>query len=344
MPSETVTTAPNPTRDRPASPPSGNNRRALLAAALGIPLLGALLLTAFAWPTSNIAPRDLPIGITGPAPAIAAIEAELAARDGAFAVAEYSDAEAAETAIRDRDIYGAIAVGPDGAQVLTASAAGPVVAQLLGELARGIEAAQGSPVEVRDVVAADADDPRGAALGAGVLPLIILGIAIGVISTLLATGGLVRLAVVAVGALTAALGGIALLQAWLGILGGDWWLNAGVLMLTIGAIGMTVAGLGALFGEVGIALGAMTMVLLGNPLSGLTSAPELLPQPWGEVGQALPPGAGGSLLRSTAFFDGAGATGPLWTLLAWFLGGLVLLAASWFRTRSRGSLQTSRAG
>jgi hypothetical protein len=48
------------------------------------------------------------------------------------------------------------------------------------------------------------------------------------------------------------------------------------------------------------------MVLVGNPLSGISSAPERLPEPAGALGPLLPPGAGGSLLRSTAFFDGAG--------------------------------------
>jgi hypothetical protein len=66
----------------------------------------------------------------------------------------------------------------------------------------------------------------------------------------------------------------------------------------------------------------LLMVLAGNPLSGLSSAPELLPQPAGALGQLLPPGAGGSLLRSTAFFDGAAATGPLAVLAASWLGAL----------------------
>jgi hypothetical protein len=47
------------------------------------------------------------------------------------------------------------------------------------------------------------------------------------------------------------------------------------------------------------------------------------------IGQWLPPGAGVSALRSTAFFDGAAATGPLLTLTLWAALGLgaVLLGA-----------------
>jgi hypothetical protein len=41
----------------------------------------------------------------------------------------------------------------------------------------------------------------------------------------------------------------------------------------------------------------------------------------------MPPGAGGNLLRSTGFFDGAAAGGHLVVLLAWAAAGLVLFAA-----------------
>lgn len=332
MASSSVQTATSPAEPAP-SPARPGDRQALLAALLGIPLLAAVLLSAFVWPASSIGPRDLPIGVTGPPSAVAAVEAQLAQRVGAFTVSSYADVEAAAAAISERDIYGAIAVGPAGAQLLSSTAASPVVAQLLGEIAGGIGQALGRPVEVRDIVAADPDDPRGSGLATSVLPMIILGIAIGAISTLLARDSLGRLGVLAVGAVMAGLAGVALIQGWLGILGGPWWANSAVLTLTVGAIAATVAGLGALLGERGVGLGALIMVLLGNPLSGANSAPELLSQPWGAIGQALPPGAGSTLLRGTAFFDGASAAGPIWTLLAWWLIGAALLVVAGLRVR-----------
>lgn len=71
-------------------------------------------------------------------------------------------------------------------------------------------------------------------------------------------------------------------------------------------------------------IAALVMVLLGNPLSGVTSAPELLPSGWSTLGQLLPPGATGSALRSTSFFDGAAAQAPLLVLACWTLAGLAL--------------------
>ena len=68
--------------------------------------------------------------------------------------------------------------------------------------------------------------------------------------------------------------------------------------LTLGvlAAGLTMLGLGSLFGRVGLALGAMLALLVGNPLSGLSSAPEMLPSGWGELGQWLPQGATATLV------------------------------------------------
>jgi hypothetical protein len=127
--------------------------------------------------------------------------------------------------------------------------------------------------------------------------------------------------------LTAAAGGLVLttvLQTWLGALAGSLWANAGVIALGMAAIGTALLGLHRVLGAPGLPVGAVTMVLLGNPLSGVTSAPELLPSGWGLLGQWLPPGATGSALRSVAWFDGAGAGGAFLVLGTWLAAGLLL--------------------
>ncbi|MFB6776140.1 hypothetical protein ACFCX0_01605 [Streptomyces sp. NPDC056352] len=83
-----------------------------------------------------------------------------------------------------------------------------------------------------------------------------------------------------------------------------------------------MAGFAALIGPPGVGLGALVMVLLGNPFSGITSAPELLPRPVDTIGQLPPSGAGGSLLRPVAFFDGSAAGGAALTLTVWVAPGL----------------------
>ena len=72
-------------------------------------------------------------------------------------------------------------------------------------------------------------------------------------------------------------------------------------------------------------------MLIGNPLSGLTSAPEMLPAGWGTLGQLLPQGATATLLRSTAHFGGAGAESAILVLSCWAAVGTVLMATAALR-------------
>ena len=167
--------------------------------------------------------------------------------------------------------------------------------------------------------------PRAAALGSSVLPLVLAGIVAGVLAAVLGSSGVRRAGLAFVGAVLAGLAATAIVQGWLDIVEGDLAANAAALTLTVLAIAGAVAGGYAVLGERGAALAALTMVLVGNPFSAAGSAPELLPQPVGGIGQLLPPGAGANLLRSTGFFDGAAAGGHAAVLGAWALAGLGLV-------------------
>src|SRR4051794_14509959 len=324
-----------------------------------VPLLAVLavlltvVLTAFAWPAVNTAPRDLPVAVAGPPAATAPVADALAAAEpGALDVRTLADERAARDAIADREIYGAVVVGADGPHLLVASAASPVVAQSLRQVAAGLGAASGTTVPVEDVVPTPASDPRGAGLAAAAPPpragaprgagraAAALPLALGGILTAGLVSRMIRriplrvaaaLAMAAVGGMVTA----TVLGTWLGSVQSGWWTTTGVVALGMAATALVLLGLHSLFREVGLALGAAVVVLLGNPLSGLTSAPELLPSGWGTLGQLLPPGATGTLLRSVSWFDGAGAGTPLLVLSTWCAAGLVLLGAGALVARRR---------
>ena len=314
-------------------------------AVLGLAVLLTLMLAAFAWPATQIAPRDLPIGLAAPDPVAAQIEQGLArGAEDALKITRVADRTEAERLIRDRAIYGAIVVGADGAAVLTASAASPVVAQVLGQLAINLGQAFGQQPQIIDVVPLPADDPRGAGLAAAALPLVVGGLAAAALFSRILPSAVARL----VGAVSlAALAGLAMaavLQFWLGSLTGSYWANAGVLALAVAASATVLLGLERLLGNAGLGIGAAVLLLLGNPLSGLTSAPELLPRGWGELGQLLPPGAAGTALRSVAFFDGAGAGQALVVLLSWLGVGIVLSLLPRFRRPAKDRHEAAPVG
>ncbi|NEB77972.1 ABC transporter permease, partial [Streptomyces sp. SID14478] len=178
-----------------------------------------------------------------------------------------------------------------------------------------------------------AADPRGSALSSSVLPLALAGVAGGSLVTMLRLRGVRALSALLAAAALVGVAAAALAHSWLGVLTGNWWAEAGVLGLSSLAVAATVAGLAALLGPAGIGLGALLMVLLGNPFSAVASAPQLLPEPVGLLGQLLPPGAGGTLLRSVAYFDGARAAAPALTLGIWAALGLTAVLLGSLRGR-----------
>ncbi|MFG2334480.1 ABC transporter permease [Streptomyces sp. NPDC048604] len=295
--------------------------RRTVAVLVLIPIVVALALWAFAWPAARTAPRELPLGVAGPATATAPLEQNLARHEGAFEVHRYADADAARSAIEDREVYGAVVVTPQGPELLTATAASPAVAQLLREAVAG-QLPAGVEPKITDVVKTPAADPRGGVFASSLMPLAIGGAAAGAVVTLLGLRGLRAGAALVGAAVLAGITGAALAHSWLGVLTGSWWAEAGVLSLTVLAIGAAMAGLGALLGPRGLGLGGLLMILIGNPFSGIASAPQLLPEPAGLLGQWLPPGAAGTALRSVAYFDGNGAGSALLVLAAWATAGL----------------------
>jgi len=289
-------------------------------------LLVGLVVTAFALPAVHSEPRDVPIGIAGPPPAVQQVSAALAANaPGAFAVTALADEAALTAAIRNRDVYGGIAIGQAGPTMLTAPAASPAVAQGLSTLAANFGQQQGRPVAVKEVVSLPAKDSRGAGLATALLPLLIAAVAPVLAMKRVLRGRWTQLA----GVLSAAivLGAVvAGLLHWYGVLDGNWFLDAGAMAMVIGAMSTALLGLLLAGGLPAFGLGIATFLLLGNPLSGMATAPEFLAEPWQTIGAWLPVGAGGQLLRSTAYFDGAGSGPHLIVLGVWFLLGLALLA------------------
>lgn len=294
----------------------------------------AVVAIAFALPAARSRPHDVPIGAAGPQAAGGQV-ADLLEQHapGAFAVTYYPGEQALRDAIRNREVYGGISFGPDGRTLFTATGASPMVAQLLTQIGTGISQQAGVPLRTEDLAPPTADDPRGVGLAASALPITLAGMLPAIALVLLLKREVwTRLTAAMVFAGVAGLTIAAMLRYVFGSIDQNLWGVAAGLTLGVLAAGLFMLGLGSLFGRVGLALGALLALLLGNPLSGLTSAPEILPSGWGELGQWLPQGANATLLRSTAFFDGAGATMPIVVLTCWALAGAALIVIAAVRT------------
>jgi hypothetical protein len=311
--------------------------RQLLIISVALPVMIALAVLAFAWPVARTAPHDLPVGIVGTGPASEqAVAAMTQADPGGFSLQLYPDEASAQSAIKDRDIYGAFAFRQQQITVLEASAASPAVAQLLdgvGQQLAHLATEQAAAdddwgVHVRvtqvDVVPASASDPHELALGSQFVPLTISSVIMAAVIALLIGFRPARRQVMALAVVSAAAGLAAYLiaQGFLGALPHGHLATWAALSLTVFAMGTTTAGLVALIGAAGLGLSAALMIFVGNAFSGNTSAPQLLPTAVDRIGQWFPPGAAANLLRSTAYFNGNGASGHLCVLIAWSVIGI----------------------
>jgi hypothetical protein len=311
----------SPSRPRRLPPLRGAGRT--LGTVAWLLVLQAVLVSAFVLPGYKPEPHHVPVGVVGPDQVARALEAK-GADD--FTVHRYASEAEARKAVEERDVYGAVVAANGAKHVLIASAASNTVAQML----RGAA----GDVPVQDLKPLDPDDPRGSTINLLMLPLISV-----CFTSVLVLGSLrlrARTLLVAIGLLSA-LGGlavVALLAKGLGAMPGPYLSLAGVMALTVLAMALPTAALHRLLGQAGIGIGAVLFLVLANPASGNGSAPELLPGFWRAFGQLMPPGAGGTGLRNTSYFDGNAVTGPLVVLGCFALvGGLGVLAADALRRR-----------
>jgi hypothetical protein len=309
-----------------------------------VSLIQLLLVLMFAWSSSRAAPHDVPIAVAGPAQVTAAVARGLdTSRPGAFDVTVLGDDAAARSAVTGRQVYASLSLSRSGATLYTAAAASPAIAQLLSQaLPPAFQKANpGTPVTVTDLVPTPADDPNGAGLTVSLIPIGITSIAAGVLLGLLVADRRARLLGVLGYAVAAGLLSGLALQTVLGVLSGNWIANAATLALACLAISAASAALVAALGLAGIGLAAFVIFFFGFSFSGVTSAWQLVPTPWGRIAQYLPIGATNTSLRSVAFFDGAAAGPSLLVLGVWALLGLLVLV--WLPAHRRRSPTTDDA-
>jgi hypothetical protein len=98
---------------------------------------------------------------------------------------------------------------------------------------------------------------------------------------------------------------------------------------------MPIAAFQVIFGIAGTAIGAVLFLVIGNPASGGSSAPELLPGFWRTLSQILPPGAAVTSMRDVVYFDGHGSSHALIVLAGYaVLGAVVAMTAYRLRAGS----------
>lgn len=307
----------------PTETPALAARLVRLGVVLGfVVILQAGLVTAFVTASRDPAPRQLPVAVVGTPRETAALQSRLSST-GAFAVRQEPTAAAAEDAIRRQEVYGALLPASHPPTLLVASAASPLVAQVLTKAFTATAQRSGTQLAITDVAPLPADDPRGA-----VGPYLVLGLLIGGYVGAMVIGRLIgmrspsvrhlglRLTVLACYALVAGAAGILLLGPVLGVLHGSTLAIFATGALVAFAVGCFTSALQTLLGLVGTLLSVITLVLIGNPAAGGGQIPSAMMSPaWGWLAHVLPNPAGMTAIRGIEFFAGHG-TGQAFTVLS----------------------------
>lgn len=301
----------------------------------GIAAVLTVMLLAFLLPSINSGAHDLPLAVSGPAPAVQQLTTALDKQSpGAFDVTTHPNAAAVSDAVTHREAIGGISLAADGTTIVTAGGAGTPYATLLKNVGTALQQ-QGQHVTVHDVAPLTRDDPQAAGISALGLPLVFGGMSTAVLlATLFKRSTLKRVIGASAISIVGGLIVTAILQFGSHSIDDNYWLTALALMLGIAAICFTITGLESLIGFAGLGIGAVIMLFLANPLSGLATGPQWLPAPWGAIGQLLPVGAAGSAVRSAAFFGGSAIGAHLLVLACWVVLGAVLILLASRRTRA----------
>ncbi|MFI1167007.1 DUF3533 domain-containing protein [Streptomyces sp. NPDC020801] len=333
-------------------------RDAISIRAFGLVLGGLLIqlaftvsyLGAFHSPT----PHRIPVAVVAPGQASAQIVATLNGLDGdpvkATATASQS---AARRQIMDRRADAAFLFNAAGTKdtLLVASAGGPSVSQTASQLAQKIEAVQKRQVTVTDIQAPNSGDGRGMTSFYLVLGWVVGGYLTATIMNMSAGSRpanqhriMIRLAVLGLYAIVSGVAGAVIVGPVFDALSGHFWALTGIGTLVVFASAATSLALQTLLGMLGTGLTILLFVVLGNPSSGGVYPSVLLPGFWSAIGQALPPGAGTTLVRNTVYF-GAHATADAWWVLgAYAVGGTaVALVAAWWRERRKAAAVSTAA-
>lgn len=207
---------------------------------------------------------------------------------------------------------------------------GAQAAAQLEQLKAEAEQAAAMTVKTTAVVSLSESDSSGSGIAVAAFPLVIGGILGGSFSALRVNGTWRRFATATLyavigGALTALI-----LNVWFGLIPGDFATLWAAFSATYLATASFIVGVSALTAPiVGLGVGAVITMFIGNPISGASMPGAFLPGVWGAIGQMMVPGASSTLLRSIAYFPEV-ATSDQWLVLgSWIAFGLLTGVIGW---------------
>lgn len=312
-----------------------------LVVALVIAVVGPLFVASYSLAMGDPSPRNVPIGVVADPARTHTIEDALDATGAdTFRTVGFGSSADAAAALDGQQIYAV--VDPGAGSLVVSTASGASVARLVQDAAPALTQALGTPLQVVDAHPLGARDPLGLVLFYLALGATILGF-VGAIQTRVNADGMTlraevgwdlgRSTVVAL-LMTLVIGPVLGLESFPVV---PVWL---VLSATMFVAAMVYSFWRVVVGGKWALLPTWIMfVIIANPSSGGTAAPELLPPLYQVMGRWLPTGATVRALRDLTYFPGHLVTEPFVVLAVW-----VLVAAAAFVVARRRRFGSGVAG
>lgn len=294
----------------------------LLIVALGVVLfVQALFVLSYVGALHHPKPHKVAFGVVGTSPLPIAVGKQFSLK-----TTQYSDESAARDAIDQREIDGALVVGPSGSTLIVAPAASPAGATALGNAFGAAAVALRQKLVVVQVHPLPSGDASGTVSFLVVMTLIIGGYLSSTIA--MAFGGQGtrrrRLASLALAAVIGALLTDTLAGPVLGAVPTSKFLVLwGLFILVMMSVAFATAALQTVLGAAGTLVVVVVFVIFGAPASGGTVPTDYLPAIWRIFGPYLPAGAGTTAVRNTIYFDGNGIATSLIVLACYLVLGAV---------------------
>ena len=265
------------TADEPGAEPAPRltGYKLLGLALLVVVLVQAAFVSSYVGALHSPKPRDLQVGVVGPAPLAAAV-----AKQVGFELVPFADEAAARDAIDHRSIEGAFIGAPGGSTLLVVPAAGAVMANGLTNAFGAGAAVAHQKLTVVQVHPLPPGDSGGATSFLVVMALVVGGYLAATISLVFGGGAtrhrrLLALAIVAfvgsfvtdliAGPIIGALPSSKFVALW------------AVFMLVMTAVAFSTAALQTLFGPAGTLIVVVVFVIFGAPAAGGTVPSAFLP-------------------------------------------------------------------
>lgn len=292
----------------------------LLLVALSVVLfVQALFVVSYIGALHHPTPHKVPFGIVGASPLPTVVGKQFS-----LDVTAYPNEAAAQSAIDNREIDGALVAGPAGARLIVVPAAGTAGATALSTAFSAAAVALHQKMAVVPAHPLPSGDASGAVSFFVVMALIVGGYLASTIA--LAFGGEAtrrgRLGWLALAAVIGALLTDTLAGPVLGAIPTSKFLELWALfVLVMLAVSYAAAGLQAVMGPAGTLIVVIVFVIFGAPASGGTVPVVYLPELWRIFGPYLPAGAGTIAVRNTIYFGGNAIGVSLAVLVAYLVAG-----------------------